>query len=289
VVPSVGGWQDLSQCLEALEVNRRAVPMEILVVDRCGAELRERVVRRFPHVRLVPATRETPIPTLRARGLAAAEGEVVAVIEDHVLVPPDWATQVLAAQRQGDEVVGGSVSNQATGRIVDWAAFLCEYSEYLHPSSGPRVALTGNNVAYRRSLLQRYRTEIEAGRWEEHLHAALRRDGVTLSCRPEIRVGHKKHYTMREYLGQRYLYARSYAGLRLTTASWPTRIAYAAGACALPALLLFRIVARAGIKPGYRLPLLKSLPLIAVFVVAWAGGEMIGALAGTGDSLSRVS
>jgi hypothetical protein len=205
-------------------------------------------------------------------------------------VPPDWARQLLAAQQRGEEVVGGSVSNAATEHTVDWAAFLCEYSHLLPPlPEGPSETLTGNNTVYRRALLDRYRAETEAGRFEDHLHRALRRNGVTLFCRPEIEVAHKKHYTVGGYLAQRYLYARSYAGARLTGASWPIRVGYAVAACALPPVLFLRIVSRVITRRRYRRELAKALPLIALFVVGWAAGEMVGALAGPGDSLSRVS
>jgi len=290
VVPSVNGWQDLSGCLEALEANERQVRLEVLVADRCGAELRRQIGRRFPRVRVLEAPPGTSIPDLRARAFAAARADAVAVIEDHVLVPPGWAKQLLAAQDQGEEVVGGSVSNAATDRIVDWAAFLCEYSHLLAPlRPGPSETLAGNNIVYRRALLDRYRAETGGGRFEEHLHRALRRDGVTLFCRPEIEVAHKKHYTIGSYLVQRYLYARSYADVRLHERSWPTRLGYAAAATALPPVLFFRIVSRVVVRRLYRRALATSLPLIALFVIGWAAGEMVGALAGAGDSLSRVS
>jgi glycosyltransferase involved in cell wall biosynthesis len=290
VVPSVSGWQDLSGCLEALEANERDVKMEVLVADRCGEELRGQIARRFPRVRVLPAPARTSIPDLRARGFAAAGADAVAVIEDHVLVPPDWARRLLVALQDGAEVVGGSVSNAATDTCVDWAAFLCEYSHLLRPlTAGPSETLTGNNTVYRRALLDRYRAETEAGRFEDHLHRAFRRDGITLVCHPEIEVAHKKHYTVGGYLIQRYLYARSYAGARLSGTSWPSRIGYAVAAGALPPVLFLRIVSRAATRPGYRNALAKSLPLIALFVVGWAAGEMVGALGGPGDALSRVS
>ena len=290
VVPSVNGWPDLSGCLEALEVNERQVPIEVLVADRCGEELRRQIGRRFPRVRVLEARPGTSIPDLRARAFAAARADAVAVIEDHVLVPPDWAKRLLAAQEQGEEVVGGSVSNAATDRIVDWAAFLCEYSHLLAPlRAGPSETLAGNNIVYRRELLDRYRAETGGGRFEEHLHRALRRDGVTLFCHPEIEVAHKKHYTVGSYLVQRYLYARSYADVRLDGTSWPTRVGYAVAATALPPVLFFRIVSRVAVRRRYRRALATSLPLIALFVIGWAAGEMVGAVAGAGDSLSRVS
>ena len=289
VVPSVNGLGDLLPCLDALDRERRNVAMEVLVVDRCGEEVRREVRRRYPSARVVTASNETTIPQLRAMAFAAAAGESVAVIEDHVIVPTGWARALLDAQRAGAPVVGGGVENAATERLVDWAAFLCEYSHCLPPMpEGESEWLTGNNVIYPRALLERYRPVIESGVWENALHDALRRDGISLVCRPEIVVKHKKHYTVREYVSQRFLYARSYAGVRFPGASLAAKLFYGVTACVLPPILFSRTVRRVLAKRRHVAELVRSLPLLAVFVTAWAAGEVVGYVAGPGTSLARV-
>ena len=289
VVPSVNGFDDLGPCLAALDAERRRTSLEALVVDRCGEAVRARIRHEHAWVRLIEADPRTTIPDLRAMAFAAARAPVVAVIEDHVLVPPGWADQLLLAQRQGLTVVGGSVRNAATERTVDWAAFLCEYSHLLPPlTAGPVMSITGNNTAYRRDLLERFRDAVTSGRWENHLHETLRAHGEQLYCRPEIEVRHKKHYTVREYTAQRYLYARSYAAARVQGRPAFVAAAYGLAATLLPPVLLGRIVKNAWSRPAYRGVLGRSLPLLTVFVTAWAAGEMVGAWRGPGDSLSRV-
>ena len=289
VVPSVNGMRDLAGCLDALAAQRGECELEVLVVDRCGAPLRDEVRRRFPWVRLLEADHGTTIPALRARAFVQATGDFVAVIEDHVIVPSGWARRLLDAAREAEQVVGGSVENAATERVVDWAAFLCEYSHCILPLPAGRAEwLTGNNVIYPRALLGRYTELLAAGGWENQFHDALRRDGVRLECRPEIRVGHKKHYTIGEYLSQRYLYARSYAGARVAGAPVARRLAYGAAAFALPPLLFYRTVSRVVAKRRHRAELVRSLPLLALFVTSWALGEVVGYWAGPGDSLAKV-
>jgi hypothetical protein len=157
-------------------------------------------------------------------------------------------------------VAAGGVRNAATGRQVDWAAFLCEYSHLLPPlTAGTAEWLTGNNTVYDRTLLEEYRAVTHAGKWENHLHDALRRAGVTLVCRPEIVVDHKKHYTFGEYFSQRYLYARSYAGARVAGAQPVRRAVWGLAALALPPLLLWRIVTLARNRPIERW---RSVPLL---------------------------
>ncbi len=290
VVPSVNGWSDLDGCLAALEGQRADTNLEVIVADRLGEALRARVRSGYPDVRLIEAPPGTTIPDLRAMAFARATGRSVAVIEDHVLVPPGWARQLLEAQSRGEDVVGGSVENAAIDRTVDWAAFLCEYSHLLPPlPEGPSTWLTGNNTVYRRSLLERYRAVTEQGRWENHLHDRLREDGITLYCRPAIRVGHKKHYTVWEYFSQRYLYSRSYAGARVAGTPVTKRFAYGLAAVALPPVLFYRTVSRIWKKGVHRAELMRSIPLLAIFVTGWAAGEVVGAWFGPGDALSKVT
>lgn len=289
VVPSVNGWSDLSDCLAALALQRADCSLEVLVVERCGEEVRTASRREFPWATIIEVDRAATIPAMRARAYAAATGEFVAVIEDHVIVPPGWARQLLAAARESEQVVGGSVENAATKRLVDWAAFLCEYSHCILPlPAGQAEWLTGNNVIYPRALLARYADVLGRGGWENELHDAIKRDGIRLECRPEIRVGHKKHYTVGEYLSQRYLYARSYAGARVARASGAKRFAYGAAAFALPPILFYRTVSRIVAKRRHRRELVRSLPLLALFVTSWAIGEVAGYWRGPGDSLAKV-
>ena len=289
VVPSVNGPSDLDGALEALEAQGAPDALEIVVVDRLGEELREHVRRKFPRVKLLAVAPSATIPEMRAAAFDASTSEAVAVIEDHVIVPKGWANALLQAMNGSRRVVGGSVENAATDRLSDWAAFLCEYSHCINPlPSGPTSWLTGNNVVYPRALLHEFRHVIAEGAWENRLHDAMRDAGVALVCHPEIVVGHKKHFSVGEYLGQRYLYARSYAGARVKGRPLGPRLAYAAAAFALPPLLLWRTVSRVVSKRRHMGHLVLSLPLLALFVCAWAAGEVIGYARGAGDSLSRV-
>ena len=291
VIPSVNGLPILLECLDALRAEADSgLRIEMLVVDRCGEGVRRAVRERFPEATILAVERGATIPEMRALAFDLAHADAVAVIEDHVLVPSGWARQLLEALAAGHDVVGGTVRNDATERLVDWAAFLCEYSHLLPPIPGGAAEwLAGNNVVYRKAVLEKYRATAAAGRWEDHLHAAMRRDGIVLFCSPDIVVGHKMHYRVREYVSQRFLYARSYAGQKRSEMSPAGRALMAMGMLALPPVLLFRIIQRVLAKRKHRAELARSLPLLSVFVCAWAFGEMVGYAAGPGDAMSRVT
>ena len=288
VVPSVNGWGSLHDCLAAIAGQDLGLPIEVLVADRVGEPVRTPLRREYPEVQLLEAAPGTTIPALRALAFARARAPVIGVIEDHVLVPRDWARRMLALQAGGESVVGGAVRNAATARLVDRAAFLCEYHQGLAPPAGPSAGVTGNNVTYARALIESHREAWTAGRWENHLHDALRADGVVLYSHPEIVVDHEMHYTAGSYLEQRYLYSRSYAAMRLEGAGAGRRFLMGAFSFALPPVLLLRIASKVRAVPAYRSQLLPSLPLLALFTLAWAWGEVVGSWFGGGDALARV-
>ena len=289
VVPSVNGLHDLIPCLEALEHVRASVRMEVLVVNRLGPDVTQVVQRDFPGARVIDVPLGTTIPEMRHRAFAEALADAVAVIEDHVIVPPEWGTRLLAGLAAGHDVVGGPIDNAATERLLDWSTFLCEYSACLPPlPEGPAEWLPGNNIVYRKALLDRFRAVTAEGRWENRLHDAMKADGITLWCDAGLIVGHKKHFGYGEYLSQRFLYSRSYAGARVAGAPLPRRIAYGAAAFALPPLLLMRTLRLITGKGVPKSRVVATLPFIMTYVMSWGVGEITGYWFGAGNSLAKV-
>jgi hypothetical protein len=290
VVPSVNGFSDLEGCLRALEAQRDDADIQVVVVDRLGEALRARVRSEFPRAELVEVRPDTTIPAMRAIGIDRCRAPVVGVIEDHVLVRHGWARGMLDAVAEGHEVVGGPIENAAEDTLMDWASFLCEYSHCLPPLPDGEVDwLPGNNVVYTKRLLDSHHHVLEEHKWENRLHDAVREAGTPLTCRSDLVVDHKKHFTFGEYMYLRYQYSRSYAGARVLDLPLPRRLAYAVGALALPPVLFYRTVSRIRSKGRHTEWLLPSAPYIAVFVLAWAWGELVGYVAGAGSSLSKVT
>jgi len=289
VIPSVNGFDDLSRALHALEAERAMASLEVIVVDRLGNPLRQAVRERFPWATIVPVEASLPIPPMRAAGIERANAPAVAIIEDHVIVRPGWARAMLAALSDSTPVVAGAIENGATSHLSDWAAFLCEYSHCLPPlPAGVAPWLPGNNTAYRRDVLTRHLSLLRNGGWEDELHRAIQAEGFPLTCVPHIVVDHRKHFSVGEYASQRFLYSRAYAGRRGGTGTALRRAALAARSLALPVVLFVRISRRVAARRSYRRKLASSLPLLALFAVVWAAGELVGYVAGAGHSLSKV-
>lgn len=289
VIPAVNTVDDLRKTLAAVQAASDGRVIEVLVPFRLGPEAASRIRAEYPWVRVLEVGKEVAIPQMRARAFAEARAGVVAVIEDHVQVSRSWVGTALASRVREGDIVAGPVRNVATSTLVDRAAFLCEYSHCLPPvPSGESDWLPGNSVAYRADVLRQHMHTVAAGGWENELHAAMRGAGHRLWFVSELEVGHDKHYSVWEYLSQRFLYARSYAGNRVRGRGLVPRLAYAGASFLLPAILLARIVQRVWRRPAHRATLLASLPLLVLFVASWGAGECVGYLLGAGDSLSRV-
>lgn len=288
IIPAVNSLSDLRDCLAALR-RQESIKLEIVVLERLGRAFGDQVASEFPEVKIIEMEHATPIPEMRAKGFEVAVADLVAVIEDHVIVPPDWATKLKQAVTDGADVAGGPIENMAVDTRVDWAAFLCEYSGCLPPLKGGKSNwLPGNNVIYKKSLLEEFKPVISEGKWENRLHDALYENGVELIMLPDLVVGHKMHYTFSLYMSQRYLYARSYAGGRVVGKPLLVRFFYGLAGFALPPMLFFRTVQRIRSKGRHLEQLLPSLPMLLAFVCSWGVGEIVGYWFGSGKSLGKV-
>ncbi|MBI3698041.1 MAG: glycosyltransferase, partial [Acidobacteria bacterium] len=113
VIASVNGLGSILECLEKLEALPERDQMEILVLDRRTDSTARTITERFPRVVLHAGLTGKSIPELRWIGMRAARAEWVAVIEDHCMVPPAWAAEILRWADSPYGVVGGPVENGA--------------------------------------------------------------------------------------------------------------------------------------------------------------------------------
>ena len=288
VIASVNGLGVILECLENLEALPERNEMEILVLDRRTDDTARTIAVRFPQVTLHAGLTGKSIPELRWIGMRAARGEMIAVIEDHCMVAPGWAAEILRHVGTGFGVVGGPVENGSTERILDWAYFLAEYGPCMPPlEQGETDWVPGNNAAYRRSELPLHEP-VWANFWESFLQKELQRRGVRIFLNPAMLVYHKKSFQLGEMLEQRFCYSRSFAAMRAAQMPAGRRLLYAATSVLLPGVLLLRIFRCVLRKRRNLREFLLGLPVIVLFVLCWAAGEMTGCVAGPGDSLARV-
>lgn len=271
----------LEACLASLRPQCAARDAELIVARACNPQELDEWQRRYAATRFVHCPEGAGIPRLRATGMSAATGDIVALTEDHCVAAPDWLERLLAAQGRSDtDVVGGSMDNARRDRSVDWAAYFSEYGFFAENggSVGEQPLLTGANVAYSRKVVDQIAAEAGAGEWENVLHARLLEQGRALAFVPEAAIYQNKRYGFRAFCRDRFEHGRDYARRRLSLEPGHRRWLYLFGSAALPFVLTLRVARVIG--AGQRLAFLRALPLTFTFLGAWSFGEAVGYLRG---------
>lgn len=231
---------------------------------------------------------------LRAMGLAAAGGQIVAVTEDHCVVGPDWCEQVLDAHRRWPhaEVIGGAVENGATSRLIDWANFLVALSTYLPPMpTGERERVAGQaNVSYKaRVLLERYPA---IGMVEAHFQRQVRARGGVLVSDDRPMVDHVQSLGFWKTLAVHFDNGRCQGGFdrALIPASELIRRFLAAALAPLwvakqSARILLRMLLR---RRRFQRETFRALPYVSLLLSVHIAGDLTGLIFGPGTSPGRM-
>lgn len=295
VIASCVGPPFITACLRSLEGQREAADLEVIVVDRAGGDVATGIERDFPWVTLYRRPEGESVPDLRRHGIERANGEYVAIIEEHCVARHDWITQI--ARRLQEEkarskpaaAIGGVVADADYARLMDWAVYFTEYNSYMPPAeSGETFDVCTANCVYHRELLLKYLPRSGSGYWEAGLNRALLAAGEHFQNEPEMVVHHTGPFGFAYYLGQRFLFSRAFAGIRRADVPFSRRLIYLVAAPLLIPLLWMRTALRVYRKGRRMDKFLLTLPLMIPITTIYVLGEWVGYLLGPGDALSRI-
>lgn len=292
------GLVPLARCLEALERQTDPPETEVIVPylprDEEVEEL-ERLAHRFPRV-LFLAVRDVPSPVgasrehhdaLRARGLAAARGEIVGLLEDHARPDPHWSSRVVEAHRLPHAAIGGAIENDVD-RPLNWAVYFCDFYRYLNPvRAGVHDMASDANVSFKRRSLEAIRPVWHAAFHEPAVNAALDARGETLALSPDIVVvQHREGLRPGEALIERFVWGRSYAAARSGSSTRGRRALRAALSPALPPLLIVRMARTVADRGRHGRAFLRALPWTLLLTTSWSLGELMGTVMGRSPALT---
>lgn len=296
IIIALVSTQDGERILEILDSLRNQQGLhryEVLVADRHQNDISTRIDADYPEVSRIPCAQGMSLPELHTIALDHASGTYIVVTEDHCVPTDNWLTGILQAFKEAPvntAAVGGCVENGVCDTALDWATFLCEYDSFVEPvNEGVTTVLPGMNVAYHHSVFESLdKALLTSGFWETTVHPVLIEKGLKLYSSNKIRLYHCKKFSFGLFVQQRFLYSRYYAGQRFTQTQILQRILACAASLLLPALLLYRSFKRIQSKKRLRSAFRSAVPLLIVFYIVWACGEMVGYILGKGTALARI-
>ncbi|HTL06575.1 MAG TPA: glycosyltransferase [Gemmatimonadales bacterium] len=294
IVTIVSGGEALRRCLDAIGAQRDAPPLEILVPFDASAGLSADVRRAYPSIRFLelgvlptrrppgsPAGQHELYDRRRAAGLAAARGELVAILEDRGAPRSDWASTMVRLHRGHPHAVIGGAVESVSPDSLNRAFHLCDFERYSLPfESGPRTSISDVNVCYTRQAVETTRAVWTVRFHESRVHAALREVGTTLFLSSEAVVDHRTSYdSLWRLLPERAAWGRLFGALRAAELSWGRRVGYVLAGPVLPFVLLVRH-GRAQWRKRRLASFLRLVPLMLPLLLAWTVGEVWGTLTG---------
>tara|TARA_R110001592_G_scaffold5535_2_gene30474 strand:- start:1202 stop:2092 length:891 start_codon:yes stop_codon:yes gene_type:complete len=229
---------------------------------------------------------ETLVFRLRTKGIQAAEGKVIALIEDHCEAVPNWANAMQAAINNQYCIAGGPVMNNAKSGIYRWALYWSEYAAMMPPlPTKDLYYLSAVNSAYHKEALERCKSIWHKGFYDNEVHDALIKSGAVYCPIQEASVSTNLPFTFKRALVHLYTGGRRYGNYR-GGSDWTIKRAFRLLTTFLvPTVLLFRVfklVRRR--QPNLTFTLLKSTPILYLLLFSWAVGEFLGTLLNTNDN-----
>lgn len=187
-------------------------------------------------------------------------------------------TRLARRSRGGATGAGGALQLGPGASVVGGAVYFLRYSAFMPPLPAAEVAeIPGDNAAYLRSALERYRAILADGFWEVEFHRRLRAEGGRLVGVPEATVSIWPAFSFASIFRQRFQHGRHFGAFRVSTTGAP-RWRGVLAAPVVPVLLVARILRRVARRPELRARALLALPALLPLAVAWAAGGAWGAL-----------
>jgi len=296
VVTVVEGGDALRRFLRAVRHQAESPVLEVLVPwDATLADLGP-LRAEFPEVSwlaLGPVDTAHPVETAagqhelydrrRAAGLAAAKGDLVAILEDRGAPQADWAATAVRLHRELPFAVIGGAIQPVPSRLLNWAFWVCDFSRYGLPfTAGAAAWVSDVNVTYKRAALEQTRDLWRERYQEPVVHWALQARGETLYLAPDLVVHHQlAPLRLGPLLPQRFDWGRLFGSIQARHASLPKRLARVALSPLIPLVVLARH-GRVQWRRGEAARFVQAVPLLLVLLVAWTAGETWGQLTGRG-------
>jgi glycosyltransferase involved in cell wall biosynthesis len=289
IIASIDAIEKLKSCLEALNKQSKDKNIEIIACAYCDENLLQDVKGLFPQVEFIHFLEKSTLPQLWGAGITRASGQIIAITDSTCIISENWISSILKAHESQHPVIGGAVETAELNKWVDWAAYFCEYGQFMYPlKQGVVNVLPGNNISFKRWALDEGREFVQDGFWKTYWCRKLQEKGYELISEPTILIYYNKTYDFIPFLIRRFRHGRCFGGMRNEQISLLKRSVYALGSPILPFIFLTRIIKVIISKKRFLIEFMFSFPITVLAIGMWALGELWGYVFGTGKSRAYI-
>lgn len=290
VLVSTGGFQVLRPVVQHFARQTIAHRLQLVLVgadQKAFADYSEQESRGLFGVKFVFIGPIENVDLAAAPGVKAADAPIVALMEDHAFVEPDWAQVMLDAHISGNwTAVGSTIINANPRTVLSWANHLLSYGEWNEPARrGETTSVSRHNVTFKRDALLDY---------GEHLGRRLTRDGGLFAdlvsrgheflLEPRGRIHHVNPSRLASTLQLRIGAGRLTAAARARKENWSLlqRALYSFGSPLIPAVRFVRLRRDLFIHGKKLVPQPKATEALIIGTILDGFGQMLGFALGPG-------
>jgi len=280
IIASYNARKTIAGCLASLHKQATEADFEIIVVDSSTDGTADLVENKFPGVTVCRFEERKYCGDARNIGISLASGEIVAFIDADCTAAPGWVDAILTAHRSPDSAIGGAIANGNPESYVGWAAYFCEFSQWMPNVPEQRMTdIACASMSYKKVVFEKFGHFIEGTYCSDtEFHWRLGREGYSLRFEPSIEITHHNIDNLGRFLRHEYLHGRFFAQVRTRSQGFSVtrRCAYVVLSPLIPIKLFLEVSARALANGMYRAAFLKSIPLLVLGIIAWSLGECRG-------------
>jgi glycosyltransferase involved in cell wall biosynthesis len=280
IIASYNSGTLLQNCLESLKNQKTDQLFEIIVVDSSSDGAAQRIGERFPEVKLYRFPERKFCGDARNFGLTVARAEIIAFIDADCRAAPNWVGQILRAHQSSFLAIGGVIANGNPDSNIGWAAYFCEFSQWMPNTSFRRLTdIAAANMSYKKRCFEEFGEFIEGTYSSDtEFHWRLGKNGHGLQLVPSIAVFHHNIEQFEALLRHEFEHGQSFAKIRMKSQNFSDvrRFFYAIFSFLIPFWLLLKIGMRNLKNRIYLFHFLKALPLLMLGLIFWSLGECFG-------------
>jgi hypothetical protein len=198
VVIAYNEAENIGRTLDAITALSGLGMYEVIVVNDGSRDETARIVRdraaADPRIRLIHLPRNRGRGCARSTGIAAAAGDLVAMVDADIILPSDWLVRA-EAELSGHDAVGGTAVPDGD------VAFVFRATGLVPRVVGHTTAVTGSNALYHRQVFDRVNFDPALREGEDvALNQATSGSGLSFGTVPGLLVEHIENKSFLESL-----------------------------------------------------------------------------------------